>query len=183
MKVTEARMPGVFVVESELFQDARGAFSRLFCARELQAVLGARTIVQVNHSMTPRVGAIRGLHYQHPPHAEMKVIRCIRGRVFDVAVDLRRDSPTFLQWMSLELTPQSRLAFVLPEGFAHGFQVLEENSEMLYLHTAFYTPEAEAAVRFDDPRIGVQWPLEPTDVSAKDMNHAILEATYKGMVL
>lgn len=183
MNVLETNIAGVRIVESTAFQDARGAFSRLFCARELQAVLGPRVIAQINHSMTRRVGAVRGLHYQHGPQAEMKIVRCLRGRVFDVAVDLRRDSPTFLKWTSLELTPESHRAFVIPEGCAHGFQVLEEDSELLYLHTAFYTPDAEGAVRFDDPRIGVSWPLEPTDLSARDLSHGHLETNFKGMVL
>ena len=183
MRIVETDIAGVVAVESAVFQDARGAFSRLFCSRELQTVLGDRVVAQINHSITHRVGAVRGLHYQHRPHAEMKIIRCLKGRVFDVAVDLRRDSPTFLKWTALELTPESRLAFVLPEGCAHGFQVLEEDSELLYLHTSFYAPEAEGAVRFDDPRIGVSWPLDPTDISARDLSHAYLEKNFKGMVL
>ena len=183
MNLVDTDIAGVCVIESAVFQDARGAFSRLFCSRELQPILGPRAIVQINHSITRRVGAVRGLHYQHRPHAEMKIIRCLKGRVFDVAVDLRKDSPTFLAWTALELTPESHRAFVLPEGCAHGFQVLEEDSELLYLHTSFYAPEAEGAVRFDDPRIGVSWPLAPTDLSARDLGHAYLEENYKGMVL
>jgi len=183
MKIVGTDIAGVHVIESEAYQDARGAFSRLFCAQELAPVLEGRTIVQVNHSRTHQVGAIRGLHYQRAPHAEMKIVRCVRGRVFDVAVDLRRDSPTFLSWTSLVLTPESHLAFILPEGCAHGFQVLDEDSEMLYLHTALYTPDAEGSVRFDDPRVGVAWPLEPTDISAKDRGHAYIEENFRGLVV
>lgn len=183
MKILETDIAGVCIVESTAFQDARGAFARLFCARELQSILGERVVAQINHSTTRRIGAVRGLHYQHRPQAEMKIIRCLRGRVFDVAVDLRRDSPTFLKWTSLELTPDSHFAFVIPEGCAHGFQVLQEDSELLYLHTSFYAPDAEGAVRFDDPRIGVSWPIDPTDLSARDSSHAYLEKNYKGMVL
>ena len=183
MKLVETIIPGAWVIESTAFQDNRGAFSRLFCSRELQAIVGSRTIVQINHSMTHRIGAVRGLHFQNPPHAEMKIVRCLKGRVFDVAVDLRQGSPTFLKWTAVELTSENRFAFVIPEGCAHGFQVLEEDSELLYLHTAFYTPDAEGAVRFDDSRIGVNWPLAPTDLSARDLSHSHLKEDFKGIVL
>lgn len=183
MNLVETILPGVWVIESTAFQDNRGAFSRLFCSRELQAIVGPRGIVQINHSMTHGVGAVRGLHVQNPPHTEMKIVRCLKGRVFDVAVDLRQGSTSFLKWTAVELTPENRFAFVIPEGCAHGFQVLEEDSELLYLHTAFYTPDAEGAVRFDDPSIGVNWPLTPTDLSARDLSHPHLKEDFKGIVL
>ena len=183
MNLVETIVPGAWAIESTAFQDNRGAFSRLFCSRELHGVIGSRTIVQINHSVTHGIGAVRGLHYQNAPHAEMKIVRCLKGRVFDVAVDLRKASPTFLKWASVELTPGHRLSFVIPEGCAHGFQVLEEGSELLYLHTAFYAPDVEAAVRFDDPRIGVNWPLAPTDLSARDLSHPYLKEDFKGIVL
>lgn len=183
MKLVETSIAGALIIESKAFQDNRGAFSRLYCSRELQAIVRSRTIVQINHSKTHSVGAVRGLHYQNAPHAEMKIVRCVKGRVFDVAVDLRHGSPSFLKWTSVELTPESHLAFVIPEGCAHGFQVLEEDSELLYLHTAFYTPEAEGAVRFDDPQVGVNWPLAPTDISARDLSHPYLNEDFKGIVL
>lgn len=140
-------------------------------------------IAQINHSITHSVGAVSGLHYQNPPDAEMKLVRCIKGRVFDVALDMRQASPTFLKWTAVELTPESHLAFVIPEGCAHGFQVLEEDSELLYLHTAFYTPAAEGAVRFDDPRIRVDWPLEPIDLSERDLKHPHLKEDFKGIIV
>ena len=183
MKLIETSISGVWIIESTASQDNRGSFSRFFCTREMQTIVGSRTIVQINRSMTHSVGAVRGLHYQQPPHTEMKIVRCLKGRVFDVAVDLRQGSPTFLEWTSVELTSANRLAFVIPEGCGHGFQVLEADSELLYLHTAFYTPDAEGAVRCDDPKIGVNWPLEPTDLSMRDLNHPHLEETFKGIVL
>lgn len=183
MKLTESSIAGAWIAESGVHQDNRGAFSRLFCAEEERSILGDRSIVQINHSLTRTIGAVRGMHYQKPPHAEMKVVRCLRGRVFDVAVDLRKGSPTFLKWTAVELTPESRQAFIIPEGCAHGFQVLEENSELLYLHTAFYTPAAEAAVRFDDSAIGIEWPLPPTDLSARDLGHPYLDKTFEGVSL
>jgi dTDP-4-dehydrorhamnose 3,5-epimerase len=183
VNISESRIPGVWIAESNSHQDHRGAFSRLFCSREEQPFLGGRSIVQINHSMTSSIGAVRGMHFQHPPDAEMKIVRCIRGRVFDVAVDLRKDSPTFLKWTSVELTPANRLAFIIPEGCAHGFQVLEEHSELLYLHTAFYSPTLEGAVRFDDPKIAINWPLQPTDLSARDLGHPYLDESFEGLDL
>jgi dTDP-4-dehydrorhamnose 3,5-epimerase len=183
MNLIETDISGAWVIETKSFQDNRGAFARLFCVQELQAVIGQRRIVQINHSVTQSVGAVRGLHYQKTPYAEMKIVRCLKGRVFDVALDLRHDSPTFKKWTGVELTPENRKAFVIPEGCAHGFQVLEEDSELLYLHTAFYTPEAEGGVRFDDPSIGVDWPLSPTDLSIRDLNHPLINEDFKGIVL
>jgi len=181
MKIRDTEIHGAHVVETEPFQDNRGAFARLYCARELAPVVGDRQVVQINHSLTRAAGAVRGLHYQRSPHAEMKIVRCLKGRVFDVAVDLRRGSPTFLRWIACELSPQNRQALVVPEGCAHGFQVLEPDSELLYLHTAYYTREAEGAVRYDDPRVGVAWPLAPTDLSERDRSHPLLTPDFNGI--
>lgn len=183
MKLIETDISGAWIVEGSAFTDYRGAFQRLYCAKEEKDIIGTRAIVQINHSMTRAVGAVRGLHYQRPPGAEMKIVRCLKGRVFDVAVDLREGSPTFLKWAAIELTPDNRRSFVIPEGCAHGFQVLEENSELLYLHTAFYSSPHEAAVRYDDPRVGVPWPLPPTDLSARDSSHPYLDADFRGITL
>lgn len=181
IRILETPIAGVQVIESDLVRDERGAFSRLFCARELAPILGTRSIVQINQSITRRVGAVRGMHFQNSPHGEMKIVRCLRGRVLDFAVDLRRGSPTLLRWASCELSPESRRAFVIPEGCAHGFQVLEPDSELLYLHTAYYAREAEGGVRFDDPRIGIAWPLAPTDLSERDRNHPLLAQDFPGI--
>jgi dTDP-4-dehydrorhamnose 3,5-epimerase len=183
MKLAETAIPGVWIAESTALQDARGTFSRLFCTRDEQPFFGSRSIVQVNHSLTHRVGAVRGLHFQAPPHAEMKIVRCLSGRVFDVAVDLRKGSPTFLKWIGVELMPDNGRALVIPEGCAHGFQVLEADTELLYLHTAFYAAEAEGAIRFDDPMIAINWPLEPTELSERDRNHPLLEKHFEGIVI
>ena len=181
MKIVEAKIEGLKIIQSESFQDDRGLFSRFFCAKELKLILNERKIVQINYSITNNIGAIRGMHYQNNPCSEMKIIRCLKGRIYDVAVDLRKESPTFLKWHGLELTPESNLGYVIPEGFAHGFQVLEEGSQLLYLHTAFYSPEHEGAVRFDDPKINISWPLNPTDLSEKDKSHAYLNEQFKGI--
>ncbi|MHB8253078.1 MAG: dTDP-4-dehydrorhamnose 3,5-epimerase [Acidiferrobacter sp.] len=183
MNIIDTAIDGVRIVESTDFQDERGAFSRLFCARELEPVLGDRHCVQINQSLTRKVGAIRGMHYQKPPQAEMKIVCCLKGRVFDVAVDLRQGSPTFLQWVSVDLSPQKRHALILPEGCAHGFQVLDANSELLYLHTAYYTPACEGAVHFSDPMVDIRWPLPPADLSNRDQNHPFLTEQFSGLLL
>jgi dTDP-4-dehydrorhamnose 3,5-epimerase len=181
MKIIETQISDLKVIKSDFFQDSRGLFSRFFCTKELELILNDRKIVQINYSVTNNLGAIRGMHYQNKPHSEMKIIRCLKGRVYDVAVDLRKGSQSFLKWHSVELSPESNLAYVIPEGFAHGFQVLEEGSQLLYLHTAFYSPEFEDAVRFDDPKINISWPLNPTDLSEKDKSHAYINEEFEGV--
>jgi len=181
MKVAETLINGAMVVETSRFHDHRGAFARLFCEDALAGVLGERHIVQMNHSRTTRIGAVRGMHYQHAPHAEIKMVRCLKGRVWDVVVDLRKKSATFLRWHAVELSAENDRMLVIPEGCAHGFQVLEENSELLYLHTAKYTPEVEGGVRHDDPSLAIDWPLAITDLSERDLVHPLIENTFLGV--
>ena len=183
VKILPTAIPDLVIVETAPHSDARGAFVRLYCEDELQALIGNRRIVQINHSRTAAVGAVRGLHFQNPPHAEMKLVRCLKGRVWDVALDLRRDSPTFLCWHGEELTPANLRMMVIPEGFAHGFQVLEPDSEMLYLHTAFYAPGAEGGLRYDDPTLGIAWPLAATELSTWDALHPLIQANFEGIRL
>lgn len=183
MKIIDSPLAGVFVVESPLRVDHRGAFGRLYCDRELQGIVGDRRIVQINYSRTSRAGSVRGMHYQKPPHAEMKFIRCLKGRVWDVAVDLRAGSPTFLQWHAEELTQDDSKMIVIGEGFAHGFQSLEPDSELLYLHTAFYSPEAEGGISYADPRLNITWPLAVADVSQRDTSHPAIGPDFGGIVL
>lgn len=168
MNLVATSIAGVFVVETAVFRDHRGDFKRLFCSDELGAVFGPKRVVQINHSLTTKKGAIRGLHYQFGPYSEMKMIQCLRGRIWDVAIDLRRDSATFLHWFGTELGPELNRALVIPEGCAHGFQVLQRDSELLYFHTALYSRQHEAGVRFDDPLLSISWPLAVTDLSSKD---------------
>lgn len=183
MKVGLTPLAGVWLVDTEPLCDHRGAFARWFCQAELSGLLGHRQILQVNHSRTVQPGAVRGLHFQHPPHAEMKLVRCVRGRVWDVVVDLRADSATFLQWHAEELTESNMRMLVIPEGCAHGFQVLSADSELLYLHTAMYHKPAEGGLRYDDPRLQITWPLAVTDMSARDQQHPLLTADFAGMDL
>ena len=183
MNILETPLADLKVVESEPHRDARGAFTRLYCARDITSLLGRRQIVQINHSRTNKAGAVRGLHFQHPPHAEMKMVRCLHGRVWDVAVDLRAGSPTFLKWYAHELNPVDAQMMLIPEGFAHGFQALEPDSELLYLHTEFYQPESEGGVRHDDPALNIDWPLTPEDLSARDLAHPLLTNAFTGVTL
>ena len=182
MHLEPTPLAGVFESQTDARRDDRGRFARLFCAEALAAAHQGRPIVQINHSLTRAAGAIRGLHYQHPPAAEGKWVRCLKGRVFDVAVDLRRGSPTFLRWHGVELDGARMNAVFIPEGCAHGFQVLQADSELLYLHTAAYTPALEGAVRFDDPRVGVAWPRKVTEISERDRSHPLLDDRFEGIV-
>lgn len=181
VNILPTAIPDLFVVETSPHIDARGTFARFFCENELLGLIGDRRIVQINHSRTAAVGALRGLHFQNPPHAEMKLVRCLKGRIWDVAVDLRRDSPTFLCWHGEELTPANLRMMIIPEGFAHGFQVLERDSELLYLHTAFHAPGAEGGLRYDDPTLGIAWPLAATELSTRDALHPLIQADFEGI--
>lgn len=183
MKLVPTAIAGVFVAQTNAFQDSRGAFARLYCETELAEAVAGRQIRQINHSRTAAVGAVRGMHFQFAPDAETKMVRCLKGRVWDVAVDLRKGSPTFLQHHAQELSPSNALMLVIPEGCAHGFQVLEPDSELLYLHTANYTPGAEGGVRFNDPVLNLLWPLQITDLSERDKKHPLLNKNFQGIVL
>jgi len=168
VKLLPTAIEGVVVVETSPVSDGRGEFTRLYCDIELGSILHKRRIVQINKSTTRALGAVRGLHYQRHPNAELKLIRCLKGAVFDVAVDLRARSPTFLKWHGERLTAANHRMLVVPEGCAHGFQVLEPDSELLYLHTARYAPDAEGGVRYDDPSIAIRWPMPAADISNRD---------------
>jgi dTDP-4-dehydrorhamnose 3,5-epimerase len=181
MKILQTDIPDLKVAETVAHTDTRGAFARLYCEQELSRLVGQRRIVQINHSRTAAAGAMRGLHFQYPPHAETKLVRCLKGRVWDVAVDLRQNSPSFLRWYAEELTPANTRMMVIPEGFAHGYQVIEPDSELLYLHTSFYTPDAEGGLRYDDPRLGIAWPLTVTDISERDASHPRIDSNFQGL--
>ena len=175
MRITELPLSGAAIVTSEFFLDHRGIFSRFFCTKELSSILAHRQIVNVNFSRTNTQGAIRGLHIQRAPYEEMKLVRCLHGKVYDVIVDLRPDSTTYLKWYGELLTPEAMNMMVVPEGFAHGFQALEAGSELLYLTTAHYERSAEYGLRFNDPAIGISWPQPVSDISEKDASHPPLE--------
>jgi len=170
MKIEQTKISGVFIIHSDPFKDDRGFFNRIFCQKELEVIRSNIVIAQVNHSMTKTKGTIRGMHFQNPPHAEMKIIRCIKGSIFDIAVDLRKDSPTFLQWHGEVISAENMKALVVPEGCAHGFQSLEDDIEMVYMSTTPFYKEANSGIRFDEPKVYIQWPLTVSIISEKDKN-------------
>ena len=167
-------LAGLKVVQRQVADDDRGFFSRLFCADEFVPAGWALPIAQINHSMTRTQGALRGLHFQRPPHADMKLVSCLRGEVFDVAVDVRRDSPTFLAWHAEILSADNRRSLLIPEGFAHGFQALQANCELVYLHSTAYHPPSEGALHALDPVLSIRWPLPIGEMSPRDSAHAWL---------
>ena len=175
MKFTETKLPGAFIIDLELRSDDRGFFSRSFCQKEFAAHGLKTTIAQANISFNYRKGTVRGLHFQFPPAAETKFVRCSRGAIVDVIVDLRPESPTYLQHVAVELTAENRRGLFVPERFAHGYQVLEDDTETMYQVGEFYTPSAESGLRFSDPRLGISWPLPATDMSDKDARWPLLE--------
>jgi len=174
MKFTETKLKGAFIIDLEPRTDDRGFFARSFCQNEFEAHGLKPLIAQANISFNYRKGTIRGLHFQFPPAAETKYLRCSRGAIVDVIVDLRPESPTYLQHISVELTADNRRGLYVPERFAHGYQVLEDNTETMYQVGEFYTPGAESGLRYSDPRLAIEWPLPATDMSDKDRSWPLL---------
>jgi dTDP-4-dehydrorhamnose 3,5-epimerase len=183
MKFLETPLNGAYMIELEPFIDDRGYFERLFCKNELKEINFSREIAQINHSLSRAKGTVRGMHYQLPPNAETKIIKSLRGSVYDVIIDLRKNSPTFLNWFGVTLSADNMKMIFVPEGFAHGFQTLEDNSELLYFHSELYTPRNERAIRYNDPLIDIKWPLDATDISDKDKKHPLLDNTFQGVSL
>lgn len=183
MKFYKTPFRGLYFIELEPFRDERGLFARTYCKDEFKDIGHRKDFVQFNHSMTYYKGTIRGMHYQVPPYGEVKLIRCIRGGVYDVVIDIRKGSPTFLQYYGIELTEQNMLSLYIPEGFAHGFQTLEDNTQLIYHHTAIYVPGSEAAIRYDDPLVSIKWPLPVSVISEKDRNHKLLDSGFIGITV
>lgn len=176
-------LAGLSVLHRRRLRDNRGYFERLYCVDALREMLGSRHVVQINHTFTIKRGTVRGMHFQRPPFAETKIVTCLRGEVFDVAVDLRAQSPTFLRWHGEVLSGDNARSLLIPEGFAHGFQALTDDCEMLYLHTAPYAQESEAGVHPLDPRIAIEWPEDVRELSARDAAHPPLTDHFTGVSL
>lgn len=175
------KLEGSYVIDLEPFSDERGWFARYYCKNEFQQISHQQEWVQMNHSVTYEKGTLRGMHFQLPPFREIKMVRCIAGVIFDVIVDIRKDSPTFLQWTGVELSADNKKMLYIPEGFAHGFQALTSNCELLYHHSAYYTPGAEGGLRYNDPAMKIEWPLPVTVLSARDANHPYVNEQFKGI--
>jgi dTDP-4-dehydrorhamnose 3,5-epimerase len=183
-EILDTPIMGLRILERRPIGDSRGYMERMFCTEDLQAVLpAAKGIVQINRSVTHKRGIIRGLHFQYPPYAETKFVSCLRGEVFDVAVDLRRGSPTFLNWHAEILTADNHRTLVVPEGFAHGFQTLTEDCEILYFTTAAYWPSAENGLNALDPRLNILWPTELTEISPRDGARPLVTEEFVGVAL
>lgn len=183
MRFTPLKLSGAHTIDLDPRGDARGRFTRFFCARELSALGHVKPIVNVNYSYSQNQGTIRGMHFQYPPDTEIKIVKCIRGAIWDCIVDIRKESPTFLQWTGVELTEKNDRLIYVPEGFAHGFQALTDDVEILYFVTNYYAPKNEAGLRFDDPAIKIDWPLEATVVSDKDRTHPLIDNHFSGITL
>ena len=181
--ITDTHLAGVYAVQRNPRTDDRGWFERMFCTIDLSDILGSRAVAQVNRTLTVARATVRGMHYQLPPAAEAKLVSCLHGSIFDVAVDLRRGSPTFLQWHAEVLDAENRRSLFVPEGFAHGFQTLTEDAEVLYFTTAAYDSVAERGVHPLDPRIGIAWPEPIGRLSDRDASLPMLDAAFDGVEL
>lgn len=180
MMFAETPLSGLWEIQTSPRGDERGYFTRLFCAEAFAPVRPNMRFVQVNHSATAKRGTVRGLHYQQAPAAEAKLIRCIRGAVFDVAVDIRESSPTFGKWHAVDLTASNERQIFIPEGFAHGFQALTDDAQLLYQHTVPYTPSCGRGVLYCDPSVGIEWPLAVTTISDRDAQLPLLNSAVAG---
>jgi dTDP-4-dehydrorhamnose 3,5-epimerase len=174
-------LAGLKLVERQYLGDSRGFFSRMFCSSELASAGWIKPVEQINLTSSARAGTLRGMHFQHPPHAEMKLVSCVRGAIWDVAVDLRADSPTYLRWHAQELSADNRRALLIPEGFAHGFQTLVDDCELLYCHSAPYVAGAEGGINAHDPALAITWPLPISEMSERDRRHPSLTRELIGL--
>ncbi len=181
--LTSLSLEGLKQVNRNRLGDQRGFLSRLFCANELAAVGWTKPIAQINHTYTAKKGTIRGIHFQIPPNSEMKLVSCIRGEIFDIAVDVRANSATFLQWHGEYLSAENRNALLIPEGFAHGFQAMTDEVELLYCHSTPYCSESEAGLNPLDTRLSISWALPVTELSERDKNHPFITTDFKGVLL
>lgn len=178
----DAPLAGLRIVERGPFTDSRGQFRRLFCAAELAACGWTAPVAQVNHSLTRMAGSVRGMHFQHAPHADAKLVTCVTGSVWDVAVDLRAGSPTFLLWHAELLSADNGRSMLIPTGFAHGFQAMSNDAALVYVHSAPYAPASEGGLHPEDPRVGIRWPMAVRGLSEKDSGRTYLPPDYEGVL-
>ena len=171
------------IIQRKPISDDRGFLSRLYCQEEFKLMGVHQPVNQVNQTLTKKIGALRGLHYQLPPFAETKLVSCVKGEIFDVAVDLRKDSPTYLKWHAEVLSEKNQKSFLIPEGFAHGFQTITNDCELIYLHTAPYSSAHERGLNYADQKINISWPLEISEISDRDQTHPMIGDDFEGIVL
>ena len=180
LKIDQTSFNGVYLITTDVFKDVRGTYSRWFCESELSELLGGKRAVNINHQRTNKKGTVRGLHYQVGPYAESKIIRCIHGKMADVIVDIRPDSPTFLKYAIFELSSERMDMLYVPEGFAHGFQALTDDCETMYITPALYNPESERGLNPLDPALKISWPLKVDLLSEKDRSRPYIDSTFQG---
>ena len=183
MQFLPTDIDGLFEIRIDTFNDERGWFARVFCKKEFNKIGHVGEWTQINHSFTAKKGALRGMHYQVPPYHEVKMVRCISGAVFDVAVDLRKDSSTYLKSYVTELSAENKKMLYIPAGFAHGFQTLTNDCELIYHHTSYYVPNSERGIRYNDEIININWPLPVSEISERDMNHPLINNNFEGIAL
>jgi dTDP-4-dehydrorhamnose 3,5-epimerase len=174
---------GLKLVQRTAIEDTRGFLSRFYSDTEFSNFGFNKPICQINHTLTHNMGTVRGFHYQKPPHAEIKLVSCIKGEILDIAVDLRKGSPTFLHWHGEVLSAKNQRSLLIPEGFAHGFQALSEDCELIYLHTASYNKEAEAALNVLDQKLAIKWPIKISEISERDKTHPMIDHDFEGIVV
>lgn len=177
----ETPLTGLYKIDRIPIEDSRGFFSRFFCAKEFKKIGFTSPVAQMNQTLTKHKGTVRGMHYQCPPYTETKIVTCIQGEIIDVAVDIRKDSPTFLQWHAEILSAENQSSLYIPDGFAHGFQTLTEDCGLFYIHSSFYQPDAEGALNVIDPKLDINWPMDITEISARDQNHPMIDTDFEGI--
>lgn len=177
----DTKLSGLMRIDRKPISDDRGFFCRLYCMEEISDIGFVKPIVQINHTLTKQKGSIRGMHFQYPPHTETKVVMCLEGEIFDVAVDVRKGSPTFLQWHSEILSAHNGSGLYIPDGFAHGFQTLTDNCQLLYLHSNFYMPNTEGGLNPLDPLLNIAWPDRVTTISDRDRAHPSTDSNFGGL--
>jgi len=181
MTFTPLKLSGSYLISLNVFKDNRGWFVRTYCKNEFEQIGHDKEWVQMNHSFTTKKGTIRGMHFQRPPYAEIKMVRCIAGAVYDVIIDIRQGSATYLQWVAVELSAANKNMIYIPEGFAHGFQTLTDDAELIYQHSQFYGPGQEEGLFYNDPAFHIDWPLTVTEISEKDKLHHIIDSNFKAI--
>lgn len=179
--INDLNFSGVKTLSRERQIDNRGSFSRIFCGNELANAGWHKPIAQLNHSFNVNKGTVRGLHFQYPPSTEMKLITCLKGEIFDVVVDIRRESANFLKWKAQILSEENNLSLLIPEGFAHGFQTLTKNTEILYCHSNFYNQESQSGLNINDPIFNIKWPASISTISKRDENFAFIDSNFEGI--
>ncbi|MBK5272290.1 MAG: dTDP-4-dehydrorhamnose 3,5-epimerase [Bacteroidia bacterium] len=181
MIFTETSLKGSYIIDLSPLTDERGWFARTYCKKEFEQIGYTKEWLQLNHSFTKNKRTIRGMHFQLPPHAEIKLVRCIAGVVMDIIVDIRKGSSTFLKWTAIELSAINRKMIYIPEGFAHGFQTLTDDCELIYHHSEFYMPGVEAGIKYNEPKLNIKWPLDLSHISGRDNNFSYLTNDFKGI--